>query len=447
MDPERARPRDADVEAQLREAGAGSLADLLGGDEAVRALSDLARAADTAGAGGEQVLVVPGVMGSTLGLRGALWDDVIWLDLVDIALGRLAWLSLDDGDPRVEPLGVLLPAYLPLKLRLRLAGFEATLHPWDWRLGLRAAAEGLARAVLAAPGRVHVVGHSMGGLVAQAVLALGPEAVRERLGRVVTLGTPSWGAPAVATVLQGTHPAVARLAALHPGHDARVLARDVFGSFPSTHLLLPWRDRWRGPDLDHPSTWSAAWPAPRPELLARARDEQAELAAARPGVAGRLLQVVGVGQPTVVALDPGDEPDDPLATTTSTDGDGTVPRGFAELDGAPTWYSTASHGALPRSLLVVEAVGDLLREGTTARLPSRDARRPDGADRPRRGPPGPDRGRRGHDPREAPAPVEPPATREDAPPEEARAGSRWSWLELRRLAQEFVGGADPEPSP
>lgn len=105
----------------------------------------------------------------------------------------------------------------------------------------------------------------------QAVLALGPPAARARVGRVVTLGTPTWGAPAIATVLQGTHPVLARLAALHPGHDARALARSVFATFPSTHVLLPWRERWTGPDLDREEAWSTQWPGPRPELLASSR--------------------------------------------------------------------------------------------------------------------------------------------------------------------------------
>lgn len=47
--------------------------------------------------------------------------------------GRWTHLALDGGDTRIEPIGVILSAYLKLKLRLRLAGFDPIFHLFDWR--------------------------------------------------------------------------------------------------------------------------------------------------------------------------------------------------------------------------------------------------------------------------------------------------------------------------
>lgn len=360
---------------------------------------------------GERAWILPGVMGSTLGVRGAL-NDVLWLDPINVARGRLRKLAVGPGAPPVEPLGVILPAYLKLKLRLRFAGIEASFYPWDWRDDLLSVVAALGRALLAAEGPVHLIGHSMGGLVAQALLALGPAEVRARVANVVTLGTPSWGAPAISGVLQGTHPVLTRLAYLDPAHDPRALARDVFGTFPSAYQLLPWHPRWEGPDLDAPATWSERWPRPRAELLTRARVVQTAVAEARPAIAGRIRQVIGVGHPTPVALAP--RADGALAATTSLDGDGTVPRTQAELPGAPAWYVDQMHGALPNDDRVIVATIDLLRAGTTQRLPTD---------------------------RTAAVTTQPPAPSGPVPVT-TTAERRWSWDELRRLLTEFVGSGE-----
>ena len=403
--------RDDEVEERLRAARPDPEVDALAGDEA-EALRDLALAGDATERSGERAWILPGVMGSTLGLRRVGLDHMVWLDPLCVALGDLRKLALGPSAPPVEPLGVILPAYLKLKLRLRLAGIDARFHAWDWRGDLLAAVEGLGRALLAAEGPVHLIGHSMGGLVAQALLALGPAAVRARVASVVTLGTPSWGSPAIAGVLQGTHPVLVRLAHLDPAHDPCALAREVFGTFPSAYQLLPWRPRWEGLDLDTPSTWSERWPRPRTDLLMGARRVQATVAEARPAIAGRVRQVIGVARPTPVALAPRE--DGALAATTSLDGDGTVPRALAELPGAPAWYVDQKHGALPNDDRVIGATLDLLRGGTTQRL-STDwtaAAHPRGVVQP--------------------APTLAPAGR----------GLPGSWEELRRTLAEFVGSRE-----
>ena len=97
------------------------------GEDAYRELSDLARRAQALRRAGPVVYVLPGLMGSRIGTRGKLLDDVIWLDLIEVAAGHLTRLALPRG-ARLMPLGVMLLNVLKLKLSLQVAGFDARFH-------------------------------------------------------------------------------------------------------------------------------------------------------------------------------------------------------------------------------------------------------------------------------------------------------------------------------
>src|SRR5688572_8032190 len=125
--------KEEEIERSLR---TGENADLLKryfGERQYVELQEMARAASTRSVrGGPRVLILPGIMGSTLGApRPFLFDDTIWLDPGDIAAGNLLQLKLPDAKNR--PLGVILFSYLRIKMSLRLAGYNADFHPYDWR--------------------------------------------------------------------------------------------------------------------------------------------------------------------------------------------------------------------------------------------------------------------------------------------------------------------------
>jgi pimeloyl-ACP methyl ester carboxylesterase len=169
------------------------------------------------------VLILPGIMGSTLGRpRKLLPDDLLWFDPLEIALGHLTDLALPPRR-RLEPLGALMFGYAPLQRALERAGYAATIYPYDWRISIAEAglklAEQLERDSLTG---VAIVAHSMGGLVARAALAARGG---DRIARVVQLGTPNRGAYVAVQALRGTYPLVRRIAALDLAHDAATLAR------------------------------------------------------------------------------------------------------------------------------------------------------------------------------------------------------------------------------
>lgn len=307
-----------------------------------------------------RVIVVPGIMGSQLGLPRTppLPNDILWVDPIDIGIGRLTTLRLP-GAARIVSLGVILYSYLKLKLELRAAGFAVDFHDYDWRLGVDELGRAFAERLRNEPAeRLAIVAHSMGGLVSRAAMAL-PGA--ERVERIVLLGSPNFGSFATIQALRGTYAVVRKIARLTGHASAEFLAGEIFNTFPSLYQMLPAASCSDGTDLFDAAAWPSSGPRPDPVLLQHARTVQSTLA--QPD--SRFASIVGVGQETVTAVR---RRDDDFVYTITRHGDGTVPAISAALPGAPTHYAPVAHSDLARDRLVAAAVADLLRKGSTRRL-------------------------------------------------------------------------------
>jgi pimeloyl-ACP methyl ester carboxylesterase len=336
---------------------------LLGADY-FELLGDLARRAPkTRGPGLGKALVLPGIMGSKLGRRKSLlgfahYSDVIWLDPVDMRLGRLADLALDaHNQPRkqTQSVGVLYTFYLRLKLNLDLAGFNADFHDYDWRRPVRALGEEFARFLNQQKEPVTIVAHSMGGIVTRAALKLGAKNVK----RLVMIGTPNHGSFVPAQALRAAYPFLKTLAVTFD-RDLPTITEEVFSSFAGLYDLLPASDIFPNFPIFDPTQWPQSAPRARADLIQAAASAQALLAPAD----NRFHLICGVNQDTVVGVrNAGGE----FVFSQTKDGDGTVPRISAELPGCPTHYVEGSHGMLPNLGLVCDLAVDLARDGKTDR--------------------------------------------------------------------------------
>lgn len=310
-----------------------------------------------------RVIVVPGIMGSQLGLLRAppLPNDMLWIDPIDIQIGRLSTLRLP-GQAHIVSLGVVLYSYLKLKLRLRAAGFAVCFHDYDWRLGIDELGHAFAERLRNEPGeRLAIVAHSMGGLVSRAAVVL-PGA--ERVERVLLLGSPNFGSFATIQALRGTYAVVRKIACLATESSAEYLAGEVFNTFPSLYHMLPNATCGNGADLFDAGAWPSTGPQPEADLLQHARTVQSALA--QPD--SRFASIVGVGEETVTSVK---RRNDDFVYTITRHGDGTVPAISAALPGAPCHYARVAHSDLTRDRVVAAAVVDLLRKGSTQRLPTK----------------------------------------------------------------------------
>ncbi len=415
---------DAAIERDLISGENRDLLEAYFGEDALEDLRALALRAQTARVrGGPRVLILPGIMGSKLGTEGFLFDDTIWIDPVDIVAGRLSDLSLDGGSPDIQALGVLLFSYLKLKLRLKVAGFDADFHPYDWRQDIRTLGEGLAERIrketARAGERLYLVAHSMGGLVARAGfkrLADGGGKDEKRVHRLIMLGTPNNGSFSPVQALSGTHSMVKKVAAVDLSNSHEDLVNKVFNTFTGLYQMLPARSVYSGIDLYDLASWPPSGMSPRPEELAKAPEVHEALA---PGQE-RFILIAGVNQQTVVNVRrEGDE----FLYGLSLEGDGTVPLAFAQLVNVTTYFVEEVHGSLPNNGDVQRAVIDLLETGRTKVLDTSWT---------------PSRGgmlREAHAAELAPEPFD------------GRRGGRVSQSELRHLVEEFAAPLSRGPGP
>lgn len=361
------RLRDEEIERLLATAERRAELTALFGEQGYRELSALARrAAATRGHPGPRLYLLPGLMGSRIGSRGVLLDDVLWLDLIEIAAGHLTRLALPAGS-RLVALGVMLLNTLKLKLSLQIAGFDVRTHPYDWRRSVGVLARELNDRIAteAAEGGVMLVGHSMGGVVARVALGRQPA---QRITRVIQLGAPNHGSFAPVLALRGLYPSVRKLAAIDRRHTAEDLARIIFRTLPALHELLPEPALAAEQDLFDASSWPDDELRPGQAMLDAARSERSGW----PAADERCLHIAGVRQDTVTSLQ--------LAGAAfefgvSPQGDGTVPLACAVRPGDRAWYVGEKHGGLPNNGRVIAATVDLLRTGTTQRLSSSASRR------------------------------------------------------------------------
>jgi hypothetical protein len=327
--------------------------------ETEQELSRLARRA--AGMrGGPRLLILPGMMGSSIGhLRKNGGADVTWFDPVEIAQGQLVKLALPAGS-RYWAIGVLKFAYERLRLVLRIAGFDAVFHPYDWRRDIAWNGRELADRLLRERRQdVVVVGHSLGGVVARAALA---HKGGDRIGRAIQLGAPNKGVFIAVQALRGTYPLIRRVAMLDLKHSADDLAREMLVTFPGLCGLLPTASLCKDFDPFDAGQWPEG-PKPSAALLDAARKAHAGL----PPPDERFRLIAGFGQDTVLGLRRAGRR---LEFGRGPAGDGTVPLALAQWPGLKTWYVEESHGSLPGNADVGRAVVDLAQGGTTAVLPA-----------------------------------------------------------------------------
>lgn len=363
------------------------------GEDRYHRMHELALRRNLSRRGGQligNVVVLHGIMGGALtGTDQSGRNSLLWIKAGRIlgTGGGLAGLELDAEALReiregltVHASGMLKRHYGELLLSLS-EQWRVRAFWFDWRKDLRLSARGLATAITGwfpPTEPIHLVAHSMGGLVARTFIADNPdlwdsmwEKPGRRGGRLIMLGTPNHGSFDIPRVMVGSERIVKLLALANLRLPASRL-RDVLNTFVGTYQMLP-----------SPFVVPSAEALYRAQTYAPVQVSQRHLETAyahhdrlRTVVdPERMIYVAGGATRTYVGLKDAASPLDDASYRLGMDGDGRVPHdlGLLEQDGVkvPTYFAPTSHGGLIRHRDVLDALPDLLSSGQTDQLAKR----------------------------------------------------------------------------
>lgn len=359
------------------------------------------RASRAGGTARPLAVLIPGTMGSALSVR----DRAVWLNYWALCRGGLG--DIDIGASGVLPTDVLEDFYGPLIEHLSRT-HRVEIFPYDWRMSVREAAARLAAKLEdwlpeqeRARQPVHLVAHSMGGLVSRAMIADGGAGQRvwRRItaltnSRLLMLGTPNRGAHEAVRWLVGLNPTLAKLSLLDFTRGAHGVV-DIVRQFPGLAELLPF-DEVPSP-WGQLETWralkaglGAGFPLVDEKVLREASTTWRLLRDA-PADPATMCYVAGCQSATVVGHE---FVDDPLGNgrrslqwMANAEGDGTVAWASGRLPGLTTWYAAdTSHDELCANSddrRIFRGYVDLLLNGRTDQLPTTPpARRRDASGEP-----------------------------------------------------------------
>jgi pimeloyl-ACP methyl ester carboxylesterase len=212
------------------------------------------------------IVIVPGILGSTLDKVSdgkEIWPDADAM----ITSGSDSYLD----DLKLSPAGEQIPGmemnpldivrtvttsipfieqnfYKPLIDSLTAAGYREGIDlfvaPYDWRLDIASSAVLLGpvveNAIAHSPdGKIDILAHSMGGLVAKDYLSQLPEASSSIIDKLILVGTPQLGAPQIFKALQYGDDLSFRFGPIELLAPTEV--KSITQNMPGAYALLPSR--------------------------------------------------------------------------------------------------------------------------------------------------------------------------------------------------------------
>lgn len=347
------------------------------GNEKFELLRGFAQEADKTRKELGNVILLPGIMGSSLLSVDANGEESsIWLTLRSLAFGRLRQLELaPDGKTNLDGTMIKTPGVFSGLFRgfmfdyygLALESLQAEPFSYDWRLDVRTSAQNLAEFIRQKffGQQVSLVAHSMGGLVARSFIFQFPDLWEIMQGKLVMLGTPNHGSFDAVQALIGENRTIKKLDIFDICNNKEDLMR-IFHSFPGLYQLLPAKDLVG--EIYQKTTWDN-YPTVRfATHLTDVERFHRELTSPSTIDNKRMFYIAGTGFETLFGLKSINNGVFDFETTS--DGDGTVPHNLGLLDGITTFYDTENeHSDLLNGLTNLQAVRDLIKDGKTDKLP------------------------------------------------------------------------------
>ncbi|MBL3599258.1 MAG: CHAT domain-containing protein [gamma proteobacterium endosymbiont of Lamellibrachia anaximandri] len=322
------------------------------------------------------VFLLPGLTGSHL----AVDNNRIWVDPFDLLRGKFTKLKYEASDVSAQQVVGL--AYGDL-IDFLAATHEVIPFPYDWRRSVMESGLLLAAAVderlRNTDQPVHIVAHSMGGIVFRAMIAQDPQLwdrLRERTGsRVLMLGTPNRGSYSIPRIFSRQDSTVKMLALADLRHNQDQLLA-VLSEFRGMLELLPVDDQGKIPaDIlwdQFGKALGGDWKRPGKTNLRSAQRTWDKLGSKKLDPE-RVFYIAGRADETPVAVevDENQKGKTKIRFFSTSQGDGQVPWNTGIPAGIKHWFVDASHGDIPDHEPAFTGMLEILETGNTQLLSTR----------------------------------------------------------------------------
>lgn len=372
------------------------------------------------------VVVIHGIMGGELtsyDRKGA--SDSLWVNVFNLMRGWIDRLRLNESgrsevndDYDVRATGIMKSHYGELMLSLS-ENWKVRAFWFDWRRDLKLAAASLQAQIsgwFEDDEPVHIVAHSMGGLVARAFIrnyeprwqSMYDTAGEGRAGgRFIMLGTPYYGSYNIPQIMTGLEPMVRKLARFdfrHNREQVLEIVRTFVGCYqmlPSPHAirrdanlddqtikrieageeknseLLKSYTAFKNAEALYDTSTYTGMNLPQRHLVAAGKFHE-DLDNVKID-ADRMRYIAGFNRPTPSGIKNLKELGAHASYQMDMMGDGRVTHALGipkvrddrgEIVRIPTYYVDADHGDLPANEEVIGALDELLETGSTGKLSS-----------------------------------------------------------------------------
>lgn len=343
-----------------------------------------------------KVVVIHGIMGAELSnfdSPASPESSKVWVHYWRIFRGWTERLLLNpDGQTSrydVRATGIMQDYYGELVLELLVRDWDAQSFWFDWRKDMNASARELNAKINGWFGTdtpVHIVAHSMGGVVSHAFIKNHTPRWKsmwdeksdpkgQRGGRLVMLGTPTYGAFIIPQVITGLESLVRKLAIVDGSRDLRGIL-DIVNTFPGSYQMLPSPFIKRDGDPNWSERMRRLY---RVELYGDLRVSQQHLDNALQfqqklqyvDDPERMIYVAGYNQKTLSDISEPSRVGSANAYEVTKLGDGRVTHELGiprTKDGDQienVFYIEEAHAELPRNRTVISVMDELLEKGTT----------------------------------------------------------------------------------
>jgi pimeloyl-ACP methyl ester carboxylesterase len=341
------------------------------GDQKFDKLRNLAARGDEIRQELKTVILIPGIMGSSLvSVKADGDEDTVWLSVKSLAFGGLRRLELNDdgktnrnGETIKAPgvFGGLFRGFMFDYYSLALETLQAEPFSYDWRLDVRTSARQLADVIqqklAVSEEKISLVAHSMGGLVARSFIQQFPDLWKRMKGNLIMLGTPNHGSFDAVQALIGKNRTIQKLDSFDIFHRIERLM-EIFSSFPGLYQLLPEKSL-ADPRIYQRETWSGFPSVKYDTHFLDVEKFHQELTDPLTIDAERMFYIAGTGFKTLDGLRNLNNGE--FEFTETLEGDGTVSHRLGELSGIRTFYDDENeHSDLLNGEKALEAVKSLI---------------------------------------------------------------------------------------